>query len=382
MLVCKKCQVEYEGENRFCSQCGSFLVRKETVIADSCDPEETAEEKQKEKYICPDCKIIYEKAKACIRCGTEVVLLSSFQEKEEAGKVQEPGAGNESPQVLTTKEWAESVHQHLVCPVCKKDHLGGKSCIRCGADLVSADLPQKQEKARPPSPLEPKRPGSKKSSVAELQEDLSQHEVLDHRAPKRTVEEQIKKGRFVRKVKKDYPRAILNWTGIAVICIAGGYFVWSAYSHVTAKRPDVSPVSASQETASSSVAIPVLTSPGAPVSEAEEIEQIGNLLDNIRKANLEKNIDLFLSCYAKDFKDREGKKRATLHSWTRFNFLDLSYFLEPPSLSENSARARVEWLARFTPKNGGQPQESKTVLNVIFKKEDGAWKIGEIKSSL
>jgi ketosteroid isomerase-like protein len=36
-------------------------------------------------------------------------------------------------------------------------------------------------------------------------------------------------------------------------------------------------------------------------------------------------------------------------------------------------------LVRFLPKSGGQPQESKTMLDVVFKKEDGNWKIGEIK---
>jgi ketosteroid isomerase-like protein len=313
----------------------------------------------------------------------DVVLLSSLEEKGNADTVQKHEAGSESPQVLNTKEWTESGHQHLICPVCKKDHLGGKSCIRCGAELVSPILPQKEEKTRQPRPVEPKKLGPKTPSLPESKEVLFQDEALDQQTPKRTVEDQIKIGRFARKVKKDYPRVFLNWTGIAVICIAVGYFAWSAYSHIVAKKPDVSPPSVSQETASSSVAVSrVIASPGSPLTEAEEVEQIGKLLDDIRKANLEKNIDLFLSCYAKDFKDREGKKRATLQSWANFNFLDLTYFLEPPSLSGNGAGARVEWLARFTTKNGGQPHESKTVLNVIFKKEDGAWKIGEIKSSL
>ncbi len=197
------------------------------------------------------------------------------------------------------------------------------------------------------------------------------------------MEEQIKKGRFARKIKKDYPRIFLNWSGIAIICIAAGYLLWSTYSHIVTKKSDSSAIPPSKEKASSLV----LASSGIPPSsaspkEAEEIEKIRNLLENIRKANLRKDIDLFLSCYLNDFKDREGKKKSTLESWENFNFLDLTYDLVTHSVSGNAVRARVEWLVRFSPKSGGQPQESKTTLDVIFKKEDATWKIGEIKSSL
>jgi len=383
MLFCKKCQVEYEGNSRFCSQCGSFLVRKEAVIFDTEDPGKTTEEKPKEKFICPDCKIIYEKTKTCIRCGVEVVLLSSIQEKEEAETVQEPEAGRESPQVLTANEWLESPPQHLICPVCKKDHLGGKSCIRCGAALVSAGLPQGEKNPRQSRPLEAKKPGPKSPPPPEFKEGLSQEETPDQKTLKGTVEEQIKKGRFARKIKKDYPRILLNWSGIAIICIAAGYLLWSAYSHIVTKKPDSSAIPLSKETASSpSPASSVIPPSSASPTEAEEIEKIRNLLENVRKANLRKNIDLFLSCYSNDFKDREGKKKSTLESWENFNFLDLTYDLVTHSVSGNAVRARVEWLVRFSPKSGGQPQESKTTLDVIFKKEDATWKIGEIKSGL
>ena len=127
---------------------------------------------------------------------------------------------------------------------------------------------------------------------------------------------------------------------------------------------------------------PVPISHPSPPSEAEEQEKIRDLLEKIKKANLGKDIDLFLSCYAKDFKDREGKKKSALESWENFNFLDLTFQIGRFSLTGNLARARVEWLAKFAPKGGGQPQESKTAIDVLFKKEDGDWKIGEIKSSL
>jgi len=146
------------------------------------------------------------------------------------------------------------------------------------------------------------------------------------------------------------------------------------------KRPafTIPPPSKEKPSSPVSTSLPVPPS-GGSATEAEEVEKIRDLFENIRKANLAKDIDLFISSYSRDFKDREGKKRATVESWENFNFLDLTFDLGSTSISGNSARARVTWLVRFSPKGGGQPQESKTILDVVFKKEDGDWKIGEIK---
>jgi ketosteroid isomerase-like protein len=380
MLFCKKCQVEYDGDMRFCPKCGTFLIRKEVALPDFEDTEKSVETKPKEKYICPDCKIIYEKTKSCIRCGAGVVPLSSFQPKEKDETVEESEVEKDSSQVLTTQEWLESSPEPLICPACKKEHLGGKSCIRCGTALVPPGPPPKEEKTKKPVPPVTKTSKSKPLPAPELETELFEEETPDPETSRMSVQEQIRKGRFIRKIKKDYPRMVLNWSGIAIICIAIGYFLWSTYSHIVIKKPAFTTPPPLKEKASSpvSTSLPIPPSSDSP-TEAEEAEKIRNLLENIRKANLAKDIDLFISSYSRDFKDREGKKRATVQSWENFNFLDLTFDLGSPSISGNIARARVMWLVRFSPKGGGQPQESKTVIDAVFKKEDGDWKIGEIK---
>jgi ketosteroid isomerase-like protein len=115
-------------------------------------------------------------------------------------------------------------------------------------------------------------------------------------------------------------------------------------------------------------------------TEVAEIRNIETLLEDIRQANLEKNIDLFISCYATDFKDREGKKKTTLAYWKRFDYVDLSYDLKDTSISGDTAKAKVEWLIKTSSKAGTRPQENKSVLDVQFKKEEGAWKIKEVKA--
>jgi ketosteroid isomerase-like protein len=116
-------------------------------------------------------------------------------------------------------------------------------------------------------------------------------------------------------------------------------------------------------------------------AEVAEIRNIKTLLEDIRQANLEKNIDLFISCYATDFKDREGKKKTTLAYWKRFDYVDLSYDLKDASISGDTAKAKVEWLIKTSSKAGDRPQENKSILDVLFKREDGEWKIKEVKAA-
>jgi hypothetical protein len=87
-----------------------------------------------------------------------------------------------------------------------------------------------------------------------------------------------------------------------------------------------------------------------------------------------------MSCYSVDFKDRERRKKEILESWTKFSFLELSYALKMNSVSPNSSEARVEWRMRTIPVTGGQSQETKSVLNVTFQKENNEWKIKEVSA--
>jgi ketosteroid isomerase-like protein len=203
--------------------------------------------------------------------------------------------------------------------------------------------------------------------------------------------------------------------GITVMALAGGYFLWSVYSHLIAKTPEPKAL-ASRDTvsqilpSSSSAANPAATVTGSggfrsreesstiskeappsplplpdasktPSTEVREIRNIKTLLESIRQANLQKDIDLFISCYASDFGNLEGRKRTTLAYWEKFNYVDLSYDLKDPSISAETAKARVEWVIKTSAKGGGRPQENKSVLDVTFKKEDGGWKIKEVKQA-
>jgi len=370
MPVCVKCHVEYENGQEFCGICGSPLLTKEKPISSSEGKNKTKEEKPNGKLICPACKLIYEKMTTCIRCGATLVRQTPSQE-EEPKRSQTPAA-------------KEKMYEEEL----KAVHLPG-------VDKETLKKPYSPGvKKEPPQVQTPEKRGIEKSP-GDTRRSVSPP----------------------RKSNKDFLGLSFKGFGVLILIPVAIYLLWSMYSYFVTKRSGPR-ASASQETfgqilpntsvpktdssavpnpeetekkqpaqsslASKEVTVttpssPIPVTPKTPISETQDVEGIKGLLEKIRQANLQKNLELFMSCYTTDFKDREGKKRMTLESWENFNYLELSYDLKKHSLSGNSANARVEWLMRISPKIGGRSEESKTLLDVTFKKEDGSWKVKETK---
>jgi len=110
-------------------------------------------------------------------------------------------------------------------------------------------------------------------------------------------------------------------------------------------------------------------------AEKIESEEIGLLFECIRQANLQKDIDLFMSCFSRDFSSAETKRRETLKLWDTFNYSDLSYQFKKQIISGDAADVRLEWTVEASEKLGGKPRNARIVLDVALKREDGHWKI-------
>jgi len=245
-----------------------------------------------------------------------------------------------------------------------------------------------------------------------LEEEYFQDQTPEQPNAKKPADDSHKKVTFSSKLKKDYRRLGLEVGSIMIMVLAGGYLLWSVYSYLTKPKPPESGAPISKEVSaqtlpsSSSSTLPATTvaelgeskntegpaplsaSPVPPslpepsktaLAETQEVGSIKTLLENVRQSNLKKDIDLFVSCYASDFENMEGRKRATIAYWEKFNYLDLSYDIRNLSISVETAKARVEWLIKTSLKSRGQYQENKSVLDVAFKKEDGKWRIREVK---
>ncbi len=322
--------------------------------------------------VCPKCNLLYEKNTHCIRCGSPLVEKAS-SEKEGMKAFPPSEINQQTPPVQKSKD--------------KKE------------ELESTPLFDFEEKFPPKPPPKVKKEEPETEFLSDMEKTLHEVQRDEQRSPKISLRETKREVSRPEKIQIRIPSLTYQKISMIILIFIGGYLLWSIYSHFTPKKPNTN-VPPSKEAADplpsrpatpakplTPLVEPIVSPPphSTPIasntglSDEKEIEYIKKVFEKIREANLKKNIDLFISCYSAAFKDREGKKRETLKNWGNFTYFNLSYTLRKHSISGDTAGVIVEWVIRFSPKAGGQPQESKTVLDVTLNREPDGWKIKNIK---
>lgn len=409
MVICPKCNIEYDAGKKFCRKCGSFLLTAEEEAPAGLEGwGPIGGVRTKAKLICPKCQALYEIGNYCRKCGSLLVQriisqgvdvrplekksikkwsnqwLRLFEEKKNLEiclsnlETQRDSVSSSILDPMVTRyqdqlESLSSLHQEIETELesvrnraseeidllekelqpMQKRFAEVQSLYQLGA-MTKADF--SREKSEMTREIE-----SRKRSLAKYRRIIS---ILPSKLGGGVTSYRVA-GNFLR------PLPLMIAGGIFILVFALGYFFW-----LKSPSSDTPP---SKEMASHSAGT---SSPQSqlPVSKKEEAEKIRFLFENIRQANLKKNIGLFMSCYSHDFEDKEGKRLAILETWENFNYLDLSYHLKKQTITGDTADVRVEWLIRTSPKAGGQSQDTRTVLNVTLSREEGNWKIKTIKS--
>src|SRR5512144_529262 len=132
MLVCLSCNIEFKEDKKFCSYCGGSLTTKEDVAPKKKDAEKE-EEKSEQKLVCPNCKIMYDFGRSCIQCGADLISEIPTKKKEES--------------IPTKAEQVRNSDEGLICPACKVTYPHGNFCPKCGSPLLSQKLGDALERA-------------------------------------------------------------------------------------------------------------------------------------------------------------------------------------------------------------------------------------------
>ncbi len=397
MVVCPQCNAKYETGEEFCKQCGSFLLSVEDPL-----PEE---EKPKMEFLCPRCQVLYKKGSYCPRCGS---LLMQRTVSLEASLPLE-----KKPIMECSKKWLKLLEEEQELESCINKLETQREGI--SGDVLNSLSLRYKGRLESLSPLHQdigtelesvKKRASEEIDHLEkelkpIRERLGEYRSLhqagavtkpDFLREKRELNKEI---RSREKCLKRYqqilsflpgemggsitssrsvgdlfrPLPMIIASGVIILMAVAGYFLWP-------QRPQ-----SDEPTPKEIVAAPATSSlpDRPPAVKDREVERIGSLFENIRQANLQKDIDLFMSCFSRDFNGIEGKRRDTLRMWENYNYLNLSYNLKKQTVSPDTASVTLEWLVRTSPRTGGQPQDGRTVLDVTLKREDGTWKIKEIK---
>jgi ketosteroid isomerase-like protein len=411
-----KCKTENEDAKEFCISCGNPLKANKKLVSNNEKKNNPEEGSSSGKLICPNCKLLYEKMTVCIRCGATLVKEIPSQQGEESSLSHTSQAGEKDSQTVP------SDGIDLSTP--RPDGVGLPSTQDFGRSLDSDVQTERLSQAAQVEELKTPQKGPFSPSFSDMElgngEEVTKEKLRGAHSPevkkeqtqvktaKKTpsdylLDDREKRIRSPKKRKKNFPLLPSKGFRILILVGIGVYLLWSLYSYLTTKQSRPSPPASKEATGgivpNTSASLDPLSKSNSPVSEKvpdtisssvpttsktsigerEDEEEIKGLLEKIRQANLKKNIDLFMSCYCTDFKDREGKRRTTLESWGNFDYLDLSYNLKRRSISGDTAIATIEWLIKVSLKPGGQTQVTKSVLEVTFKREENGWKIREIK---
>jgi hypothetical protein len=409
MVVCPKCNTEYDAGKKFCRKCGSFLLTEEEPLPglEGLGPIEGV--RTKAKLICPKCQTLYEIGNYCKRCGS-LLVQRIISQGADLRPLEKKAVRKWSKEWLRLFEEKKNLETCLSNLETQRDRVSSEifnpMLTRYQDQLESLSSVHQETQVRLESVrkraseeidlLEKElKPIQKRFEEVQSLYQLGAMTEADFSREKNEMRKEIEsREKSLRKYRRIIillpgnmgggmasPGIVKNLlqplplmlVGVMIILLGtGGYLFWQGRSPSS---------SASSREVTASPPNPVSSPNRATATEGEEIEKIRRLFENVRQANLKKNIGLFMSCYARDFEDKKGKRLATLETWESFNYLDLSYDLKKQTITGDTADVSVEWLIRTSPKKGGQPQDNRTVLNVTLSREGGNWKIREIKSS-
>lgn len=400
MVICPQCSTEHGPEEEFCRKCGKFLLAIDDLVA--------GEEKKNVKLFCPKCQLLYKKGNYCRKCGS--LLMQGDPSLENGAQPLEKKSAKR-----WTGEWFTLLEEEKEL----------ESCIlkletqreKVSREVVDPLFDRYQERLKSLSPLhqqiETELDSIKKKAMEQIdsvrkelepiQKRLDEFQALyksravtkpdffkEKKELKKEVasrEKSLKKYRQIlmllpRKMggnatsaglAKDLlrPSALLAAGAIIVLMLTAGYFFWPypSGSSGPATKPIVTMLPGPLPSEKSTV----------PSRKDPAVENIRSVFENIRQANLRKDIELFMSCFSGDFNGAERKRKNTLKMWENYSYLDLSYDLKKQTITGDSADIRLEWLAKTSQKADGAIQDGKTVLDVKLRREDGRWKIIGIK---
>ena len=399
VVICPQCSIEHDSGEEFCRKCGKYLLDVE-------DPA-PGEERKNVKLFCPKCQFLYKKGTYCRKCGS--LLMQKDPSQENGAQLLEKKSAKR-----WSREWFTLVEEEKELESCiSKLETQREKVSRDVLDLLFARY---QDRMKSMSPLHQEietelesikkkaleQIDSLKNELEPIQKRLQEFQSLfksgaltrpdfarERKELKREVKSREKSLKKYHQILALLPHKMggkatsAGFTGdllrpatlltaglIIVLMVAGGYFLWPHHSQSQGPVPAaiVTPLST-----------PLPPEDPSPPAKDQGVEKIGPLFDNIRQANLDKNIDLFMSCFSRNFNGTEGKRKDTLKMWENYSYLDLSYDLKRQTVTGDSADVRLEWLAKTSQKSSGKIQDGKTVLDVTLKREDGHWKIAEIK---
>lgn len=185
--------------------------------------------------------------------------------------------------------------------------------------------------------------------------------------------------------KKIWRQVLVIWAVGIVLAIS--YFLVLNRTPISSDQTPPRPVNQPAAGAKAGTASPaasfspssqaIQVSPAVPVQE-----DLIKLLNQIREAQLKKDIHLFMEGYSRDFPDLKQKRELTLNIWKKYTYLDAQFRLtDLEQKTDSTIFAKVNWDIKAKEQKNGAIRSFTKSYDVIFSKESGIWLIHNFKAS-
>lgn len=112
-----------------------------------------------------------------------------------------------------------------------------------------------------------------------------------------------------------------------------------------------------------------------------ETEDLLRLLEQIRQAQLTKDIHLFLGAYAPTFPHLARKREVTLTIWKKYDYLESQFQIDEVMPKSNTLiLAKVTWNIKARDRKTDEIKNISKSYQVDFSKESGKWLIQKLRS--
>lgn len=123
--------------------------------------------------------------------------------------------------------------------------------------------------------------------------------------------------------------------------------------------------------------------PGAKSDTARKVliteNDINALLDDIKAANMNKDLKIWESRYSQGYPELKGKRESIQEQWRQFDYTSLTYAVEDLQIRNDSADATIVWDIEFRSRKTGGSTKIHQRLPSKFILEDGKLKIASVK---
>ena len=166
-----------------------------------------------------------------------------------------------------------------------------------------------------------------------------------------------------RHFKMRMPGTMYLFVSLSVILTFA--FSWTAFTYWY--KPRVSPSSTGVVSKVADVGKEMITE-----------KDIVNLLQDIKEANLRKDLRLWESRYSKQYLELPGKKASVVEQWKNFDYQSLDYKVDGITLGPDTARANILWHMELSSRKSKAKKSLSQNLSAVFLMEDGKLKIRSV----